>query len=133
MAFVQQLEAIRPGISEKIYPLSILNEAALFIAYGVRWVLPYAGWMSVDLRPPFPLGFTALAPGCALLYVGLGQSPLGLLLQRRDIWSAVGLFFTLFPVLWYVTEFSRYGFRIRSCFTAATFGRWHCQACWPLS
>lgn len=106
VAFVQQLESIHPGVSDRIYPLSILNEAALFIAYGVRWVLPYAGWMSVDLRPAFPLGFASpwhLAG--ALLYVGLGVAALWAVLQRRDIWSAVGLF-TLFPVLWYVTEFS---------------------------
>ena len=52
--YALQLEKMSPGITERMYPLSILNEAALFFVYGTLWFLPNVLWMSVDLRPAFP-------------------------------------------------------------------------------
>jgi len=36
------------------YPLSVLNQATLFFRYLFTWLLPWPGWMSIDVRTPFP-------------------------------------------------------------------------------
>lgn len=104
-AFAQQLEALRPGISQQMLPLSILNQAALFFAYGLLWVVPYVGWMSIDLRPAFPLGFASSwhLVG-ALGYVALLCGSAWLLLRRTGALSLAALLL-LFPLLWFATEF----------------------------
>ncbi|WCM92439.1 tetratricopeptide repeat protein [Acidovorax sp. NCPPB 2350] len=105
-ALAQQLEALRPGVAARMYPLSILNEAALFFAYGLLWVFPYVGWMSVDLRPPFPLGFASpwhLAG--ALGYLALLAGAAWMLLRRTGVLGLAALCL-LFPLLWYWTEFA---------------------------
>lgn len=38
------------------FPLSVLNQAYLFFRYLLLWCFPRTGWMSVDLRTPFPSG-----------------------------------------------------------------------------
>ncbi|MBS0506290.1 MAG: tetratricopeptide repeat protein [Proteobacteria bacterium] len=106
IAFAQQLEALRPGVTQQIYPLSILNQAALFFAYGLLWALPYVGWMSIDLRPAFPLGFaSSWHIAGAIAYIALFASAAWLLLWRRGVVSLVGLLL-LFPLLWFTTEFA---------------------------
>lgn len=106
MEMVQQLDALRPGIAQRIYPLSILNEAALFFFYGLLWVLPNVQWMSVDMRPAFPLGFGSpwhlLG---ALGYVALLLGAAWLVLRRSNLWGLAALLL-LFPLLWYFTEFA---------------------------
>ncbi|KAB2904055.1 MAG: tetratricopeptide repeat protein [Burkholderiaceae bacterium] len=104
-AFAQQLEALRPGITQRIYPLSILNEAALFFGYGLRWLIPYTGWMSIDLRPPFPLGFASWQLAGAIGYIALLAGSIWALLRRRDTLALVAVCL-LFPLLWYITEFA---------------------------
>lgn len=105
IAYTEQLEALHPGFTQNVYPLSILNEAGLFFAYGIRWVLPYVGWMSVDMRPTFPVG---LASPWHMLgavgYLSLLGASLWVLLRRRDIWALVGLLL-LFPLVLFWTEF----------------------------
>ena len=59
-AYVHQLEKLYPGITQSIYPLSLLNQAKLFFQYGLLWLLPNVQWMAIDLRPAFPLSFTSL-------------------------------------------------------------------------
>ncbi|BEP95516.1 hypothetical protein GmRootA79_39000 [Acidovorax sp. A79] len=105
IAFVQQLETLRPGISQQMFPLSIFNQAALFFAYGLLWVVPYVGWMSIDLRPAFPLGFTSSwhVVG-AFGYVALLCGAAWLLLRRTGALSLAALL-VLFPLLWFATEF----------------------------
>ncbi|MFN4028660.1 MAG: tetratricopeptide repeat protein [Acidovorax temperans] len=106
VALVQQLEALRPGIAGHIYPLSILNEAALFFAYGFLWLIPNVQWMSVDLRPAFPLGFGSwLHMLGAVGYVALFFASIWMVLRQRNALATVGLFL-LFPLLWFVTEFA---------------------------
>jgi len=106
IAFAQQLEALRPGITQQMFPLSILNEAALFLAYGLLWIVPYVGWMSVDLRPAFPLGFaTSWHVAGALGYFALLASAGWLLLRRSGALSLAAVLL-LFPLLWFATEFS---------------------------
>lgn len=36
------------------YPLSVVNQGHLFFRYLLIWLVPYTGWMSVDVRAPFP-------------------------------------------------------------------------------
>ncbi|TWG38857.1 tetratricopeptide (TPR) repeat protein [Acidovorax delafieldii] len=106
LAFAQQLEALQPGVTQRMFPLSILNQAALFFAYGLLWVVPYVGWMSIDLRPAFPLGFASSwhivgGLGYATLLVGTTW----LLLRRTGALSLVALLLLL-PLVWFATEFS---------------------------
>ncbi len=103
---VQQLEALRPGTARQIYPLSILNEAALFFAYGFLWAFPNVMWMSIDLRPAFPLGFSSFTHLLgALAYLALLAGSIWLVLRRSDLWGLAALLL-LFPLLWYTTEFA---------------------------
>lgn len=105
-ALVQQLEALRPGISAHIYPLSVLNEAALFFAYGLLWAIPNVQWMSIDLRPAFPLGFNSwMHLVGALGYVALLAGSIWVVLRRKDALGLAGLCL-LFPLLCFVTEFA---------------------------
>ncbi|BFO54177.1 tetratricopeptide repeat protein [Acidovorax sacchari] len=102
----RQLELLSPGITQRMYPLSILNEAALFFAYGFLWFVPNVMWMSVDLRPPFPLSFTAFPQVLGLLgYVALWVAAAWAVLRRRGVLSLAGVAL-LFPLLLYVTEFA---------------------------
>jgi tetratricopeptide (TPR) repeat protein len=36
------------------YPLSVMNQAMLFFRYLLTWLVPWPGWMSIDVRLPFP-------------------------------------------------------------------------------
>ncbi len=103
-AYVNQLEALYPGITQSIYPLSILNQAKLFFHYGLLWLLPNVQWMAVDLRPEFPLSFTSLphllgAMGFVALAVGGA-----VLLRQRNAWGLVGLVLVC-TMLLFSTEF----------------------------
>jgi tetratricopeptide (TPR) repeat protein len=44
----------QPAGGRALYPLSVLNQATLFFRYLGTWLLPYPGWMSVDVRTAFP-------------------------------------------------------------------------------
>lgn len=102
--FVVQLEALSPGIGQRMLPLSMANQMALFFQYGALWLLPYAGWMSIDLRPAFPLSFLEWRPLLgALGFVGLGIAAAWALLQRSGPLRFAGLCL-LIPVLMFTTE-----------------------------
>ena len=104
--FAAQLEQLRPGITAHMYPLSILNEAALFFAYGFLWFVPNVAWMSIDLRPAFPLSYAAFPQVLgAVGYVALLCGALWAVLRRRGVVSLVGVAL-LFPLLLFVTEFA---------------------------
>lgn len=52
---VAQLRGSRPGLdTHEAFALSVINQGALFFRYLMLWLVPYPGWMSVDLRPAFP-------------------------------------------------------------------------------
>ncbi|HEY0201704.1 MAG TPA: hypothetical protein VGC24_08430, partial [Burkholderiaceae bacterium] len=103
---MKQLDAIQPGVSRHMYPLSVLNEAALFLAYGTLWFVPNVMWMSLDIRPAFPLGYTApLDLLGAASYVALLVLCIWLVLRKRGPLALAGLCM-LFPLLFYVTEFA---------------------------
>ncbi|MES2949230.1 MAG: tetratricopeptide repeat protein [Pseudomonadota bacterium] len=101
-----QLDRQRPGAVGQIFALSVLNEAALFFYYGALWLLPYPGWMSIDMHPPFPLTLTALPQVVgALAYVVLLVAATAAVLRKSDVWGFVGLCL-LFPLVLFWTEFA---------------------------
>jgi protein O-mannosyl-transferase len=104
--YVQQLEALDPGISARLLPLSIVNQAALFFYYGFLWFLPNIQWMSIDMRPAFPLSLAStpqLFGGVAFLALLVGAAWLH---QRRSgMLGLLGLCL-LFPVLLFFSEFA---------------------------
>ena len=104
--FKQQLETLQPGVSAWLYPLSILNQMAMFVGYGFLWVVPNVLWMSVDLRPAFPMSMLSFPQVLgALVYIGLLAGATWLVLRRQDKWGLAGLFL-LMPLLMFATEFA---------------------------
>lgn len=104
--FAKQLETLSPGITQRLYPLSILNEAALFFAYGFLWFIPNILWMSLDLRPAFPLSFTALPHLLgAIGYVVLVCVAAWVLWRKQGALRLVALCL-FFPLLLFATEFA---------------------------
>ena len=79
---------------QNVYPLSVINQGWLFFRYLLTWILPWPGWMSIDLRTglqgqwiawPQSAGFVAwlVYPVIAVLLLRrggrLGLAGLGLL------------------------------------------------------
>ncbi len=118
----RQLELLSPGITQRMYPLSILNEAALFFAYGLLWFVPNVMWMSVDLHPAFPLSFTAFPQVLGLLgYVApVGRGGMGRAAPPRP--SASRALPCCSPWCCISPNSPRSGCRIRSSSTEATSG-----------
>ncbi|HUK05062.1 MAG TPA: tetratricopeptide repeat protein [Burkholderiales bacterium] len=87
-----------------LWPLSVLNQAWLFFRYFATWLLPWPGWMSIDLRPAFPsqlLSWPHTAGFAAwLAWPALGSA----LLFRRGGAGLAGLAM-LAPWLLSLTEF----------------------------
>ncbi len=104
-AYAAQLEQQQPGISVQLYPLSIINQASLFFHYGLLWLLPYVGWMSIDLRPTFPLTLWSWHLLGAVAWLGALMLGAWLVLRRSDVWGLLGLCL-LMPGLLFLTEFT---------------------------
>ena len=103
---VEQLDRQRSGMAGQVFALSVLNQASLFFYYGVLWLLPYVGWMSIDMRTAFPLTLTAMPQFVgALAYASVLAVSIAAVVRRSDIWGFVGLCL-LFPLLLFWTEFS---------------------------
>lgn len=105
-AFLAQLSSLSPGVLDRAYPLSIFNQLHLFSQYGLRWLMPWSGWLSIDLRPPFPLEFWSFphllgAPVYFLCLLGGGW-----LVFRWQDWRGLLGFCLLFPALLFGTEFA---------------------------
>lgn len=88
-----------------VYPLSFLNQAGLFFKYGIMWLLPSPGWVSIDVRDAFPLTFYSWT-----LWVGLFGflsyvSAAVFFLWRGGRFGLLG-FAALVPAVLFVTEFS---------------------------
>lgn len=104
--FVRQLEALSPGVSSRLFPLSILNQAALFFGYGFLWLVPYVEWMSIDLRPSFPLSFGSFPQALgAAAFVAVLAGSAWLLLRRSNMLGFLGLCL-LIPSLLFFSEFA---------------------------
>ena len=104
-AFVAQLEQQQTGITHQIYPLSLINQASLFFQYGLLWFIPYVGWMSIDIRPAFPLTLWSGHLLGALAWLVTLVSGAWLVIRRTDVLGLLGLCL-LTPCLLFVTEFA---------------------------
>jgi len=105
-AYVAQLETLAPGIGDRLYGLSIVNQATLFFHYGWLWFVPNVNAMAIDLRPAFPLafwGWPQTAGAIGYLAVLAGSS--WLVLRRSDVAGLAGLAL-LVPALLFATEFA---------------------------
>lgn len=103
--YLTQLARLNPDAPARAYPLSIVNQAWLFFEYGFRWMLPYTGWMSINLRPPFPLTLATFPQVLGIVgYVAALLGSAYLLLRFRD-WRALLGLSLLLPGLLFATEF----------------------------
>ncbi len=50
-----------------LYLLSVINQGYLFFRYLIAWLLPFPGWMSIDLRFGFPAHLTSWPQGAGFL------------------------------------------------------------------
>ena len=107
--YTRELSALKDAGAPALDPVnaylgSVVTQASLFFKYLLLWLVPYPGWMSVDLRQPMASGPFAwphvlgvpafLAYGTAAVLLILRRGTLGLL--------GLGL---LFPWLLFFTEF----------------------------
>jgi len=104
--YLDQLAKLDPEAGRHAYPLSIINEAWLFFRYGFDWFLPWSGWMSINLRPPFPVHWLTFPQILgAAGYMGVIIAGFWLLLRYRDARALLGLCLLL-PALLFATEFA---------------------------
>jgi len=103
--FLQQLAAIDPAARERVFALSVINQAWLYFRYGVLWLIPWPGWLSIDIRVPFPTSWWSLYLLGAMLFLAMVAWSIWLILARRGLPSLLGLVL-LAPALLYVTEFA---------------------------
>lgn len=103
--FIQQLAQINPEVGQRAFLLSIINQTYLFFKYLGLWFLPYPGWMSIDLRPPFPVRLWALPHLIGVFaYLGYIAGSIFLVVRYRDERGLLGLLL-LIPALLFTTEF----------------------------
>jgi tetratricopeptide (TPR) repeat protein len=104
--YLSQLAALQPDAPKHAYALSIINQAWLFFGYGVRWMLPWTDWMSISLRPPFPLTYATFPQLLGPIgYLGVIAGGAWLLWRYRD-WRALLGISLLVPALLFATEFA---------------------------
>jgi tetratricopeptide (TPR) repeat protein len=104
--YLAQLSKLSPDAAKNAYPLSILNQAWLFFEYGWRWLLPWSGWMSINLRPPFPVSYATFPQVLGIFgYAAVLAGGFLLVIRHRD-WRALVGVSLLLPALLFATEFA---------------------------
>jgi tetratricopeptide (TPR) repeat protein len=104
--YLAQLSKLSPNAAKHAYALSIINEAYLFFEYGMRWFVPASGWLSINLRPPFPVTWASFPQILGIFgYLGVIAGGFFLLVRYRD-WRALIGISLLFPALLFATEFA---------------------------
>lgn len=88
-----------------VYLLSFLNQAGLFFKYGLMWVLPSPGWVSIDVRDAFPLTLYSWSLWAGLLGFLSYVSVAVFFLWRGGRFGLLG-FAALVPAVLFATEFS---------------------------
>ncbi len=91
-------------VPEHAFFYSVLTQSWLFFKYGLLWLLPNPGWISVDMREPFADSVFSVYGLGILCYLTYGVVAIRLLFKRRKI-GLIG-FAMLFPWMMYMTEFS---------------------------
>lgn len=89
---------------ENAHFYSVLTQSWLFFKYGLLWLLPNPGWMSVDMREPLAQGLFTVYGFALSAYLAYGFVAIKLLMKRRRA-GLIG-FALLFPWLMFMTEFS---------------------------
>lgn len=105
-AFVAELGALKPGVEDEVYALSIVNQAWLFFKYGFLWVLPNVEWMSIDLRPPFPLSLASFPQVLGLPLYALVLLGAAWMMWRYADWRRYVGFALFTPAALFGTEFA---------------------------
>ena len=84
-----------------------MNQAYLFFEYGLRWFIPYSGWMSINMRPPFPVAWLTFPHVLGIRGLSWPRVAGGffMLIRYRD-WKALIGISLLFPALLFATEFA---------------------------
>ena len=105
-AYIAQLTTLDPDAPRRAWPLSIINQCWLFFEYGVRWFFPVADWMSINMRPPFPVKLLLSFPQSigAPLYLAVIIGGFRLIIAHRD-WRAIAGLSVLLPAILFGTEF----------------------------
>lgn len=104
--YVAQLSGLGRDIEHHAYPLSIFNQAYLFFKYGFHWFAPLSSWMSIDLRPPFPITFWSIPQLAGVAgYIAVLVGGMWLVIRYRDGRALLGLSL-LMPATLFITEFS---------------------------
>ncbi len=90
---------------EHAYGLSVITQGYLFFKYLLLWIVPYTGWMSVDIRQPFATHFLSWPESAGfILFMAYPVLAIKLLLKGgRQGLLGFGL---LFPWILYLTELS---------------------------
>jgi protein O-mannosyl-transferase len=104
--YLSQLAALGPEVEKHAYPLSVLNQTYAFFAYGLRWFLPYSGWLAIDMRPPFPVSLAAFPQVLGALGYVVAVAGGGFLVVRHRDWRALVGVSVLIPALLFATEFA---------------------------
>ena len=104
--YITQLSALSTYPAEHAWLLSIQNQSARFFQYGLLWFIPNPNWMSIDLRPAFPISLTELPQALGLIaYPLLLLGSVFALIRWRDWRSFLGLSLAI-PSLLFCTEFA---------------------------
>lgn len=104
--YLDQLSRLAPDAAANAWPLSILNQAWLFFGYGLRWMLPLPEFMSINMRPPFPVSFLTFPHLLgAVGYPAVLAGGFALVIRYRD-WRALLGLSLLVPALLFGTEFA---------------------------
>jgi tetratricopeptide (TPR) repeat protein len=81
------------------------TSAGFSFEYGLRWFFPVAEWMSISVRPPFPVTWLSFPQILGVpLYVAVIAVGLRLIVRYRDWRALVGLSLLL-PAILFGTEF----------------------------
>ena len=93
---VSDMEMLRAVETAAAWPhlRSLITESLLFFRYVLLWLIPYVGWMSIDLQYPLARG-VGWAEGAGLVGFCLYPLAAGWLLLRRGSIGLVG-----FGLLW---------------------------------
>ncbi|MDM7463140.1 MAG: tetratricopeptide repeat protein, partial [Tepidimonas taiwanensis] len=73
--------------------------------YAFLWIIPWVGWMSIDIRVPFPTQWFSIQLLGALGYLGLVIYAMWVMATRRGFVSLLGIV-VLIPAVLFVTEFA---------------------------
>ena len=103
--YLSQLGALNADAPRHALGLSIENQMWLFFEYGVRWFLPFGEWMSMSMRPPFPVTWLTFPQAIGVVgYIGVIVAGSWMLVRWRD-WRALVGFCMLIPAVLFGTEF----------------------------